>query len=171
MCAAAVTVAAVGVGIARQPVLLIGFVICATVFIPLEELWPLVPRAGWRRDAWVDIAHTFANRIPITVGTGAALAAAIPWVHTVFPDPWRQVVLAWPGWAQFVVALLVADCASYWAHRALHEVPVLWRLHAVHHSSGELDWLSTSRGHPLDQIVNLTLATLPLAPVIHGVAS
>ena len=148
-CAATVTVAAVVWGIAQQPMLLMGFLICAAVFIPVEELWPLIPRTGWRRDAWVDIVHTFGNRIPITIGTGAVVTAVAPGVHALFPEAWRQTILAWPTWAQFVVALLVTDCASYWAHRALHEIPVLWRLHSIHHCSDELDWLSTSRGHPL----------------------
>ncbi len=163
--ATVVTTGAVGVGIADRPALVVGFLICAAVFIPLEQLLPLVPRAGWRRSAWVDIAHTFGNRLPITIGTGALLGAVAPVLQAVFPDQLRQQILTQPVWVQFILVLLVVDLASYTAHRALHEVPVLWRLHAVHHSSPELDWLSTSRGHPIDQILNMTVATLPLAAV------
>ena len=36
---------------------------------------------------------------------------------------------------------------QYWTHRAYHEVPALWRLHAVHHSVKSMDWLAGSRQH------------------------
>jgi sterol desaturase/sphingolipid hydroxylase (fatty acid hydroxylase superfamily) len=49
------------------------------------------------------------------------------------------------------------DLLSYWVHRLLHTVPYFWRFHAVHHSSRDLDWLATSRDHPLD----FTAAVLP----------
>ncbi|HXV93789.1 MAG TPA: sterol desaturase family protein [Pseudonocardia sp.] len=162
MAAAVVTIAAAVAGIVDRPELVVGFLVCAAVFIPLEQLVPLVPRAGLRRTAWVDIAHAFGNRLPITFGTGVLLAWLAPVARAAVPDGVRAVVLAWPVWVQFVVLLLLSDLANYAAHRALHEVPVLWRLHSVHHSSPELDWLSTSRGHPLDQIVNVTALTLPL---------
>ncbi|MBC8093800.1 MAG: sterol desaturase family protein, partial [Pseudonocardia sp.] len=74
-------------------------------------------------------------------------------------------MLGWPVAAQFVAAVLVSDLVNYWSHRALHEVPILWRVHAVHHSSEDLDWLSTSRGHPIDQILVAAAATLPLYAV------
>jgi sterol desaturase/sphingolipid hydroxylase (fatty acid hydroxylase superfamily) len=40
-------------------------------------------------------------------------------------------------------------------------VPALWRLHRVHHSSEQLDWLATSRGHALDQAFGLLLMAVP----------
>ena len=43
----------------------------------------------------------------------------------------------------------------------MHAVPWLWRLHAVHHSIEELDWLAGARAHPLDQ----TFAKAGLAPI------
>ncbi|SQD95804.1 conserved hypothetical protein [Parafrankia sp. Ea1.12] len=83
-------------------------------------------------------------------------------MHAVFPDAVRRFVLDQPGWVQFTVLILLADLANYLGHRALHEIPPLWRLHAVHHSSTDLDWLSTSRGHPLGQIINLVVTVVPL---------
>jgi sterol desaturase/sphingolipid hydroxylase (fatty acid hydroxylase superfamily) len=156
------TAVAVAVGVLERPALVVGFVVCAMVFVPLEEILPLVPRAGLRRSAWVDITHTFANRIPITVGIGVGLAFLAPHARAAFPGELRAAVAAWPAWLQVLVVVLVLDLVNYLAHRALHEFPTLWRVHAVHHSSQELDWLSTSRGHPIDQIVNMGVLTLPL---------
>ena len=51
---------------------------------------------------------------------------------------------------------------QYWTHRAYHEVPVLWRLHAVHHSVKSMDWLAGSRQHILELIITRTLVLAPI---------
>ncbi|MCK9902832.1 sterol desaturase family protein [Frankia sp. Cpl3] len=159
-----ITIAAVAVGVLERPQLLIGFVICAPVFVPLEQLVPLVRRPP-RRDWLVDVVHSFANRLPITIAFAlllGLLGLLGPALHAAVPEVLRRIVLGQPGWLQFVILVLLADLANYAGRRALHEVPVLWRLHAVHHSSTDLDWLSTSRGHPLDQIINLVVTVVPV---------
>jgi sterol desaturase/sphingolipid hydroxylase (fatty acid hydroxylase superfamily) len=37
----------------------------------------------------------------------------------------------------------------YGIHRAFHRPP-MWKYHAVHHSSQELDWISAARFHPVN---------------------
>ena len=61
-----------------------------------------------------------------------------------------------------ILILLVADLVQYWTHRAYHEVPVLWRLHAVHHSAKSMDWLAGSRQHILELILTRTLILAPI---------
>jgi sterol desaturase/sphingolipid hydroxylase (fatty acid hydroxylase superfamily) len=46
--------------------------------------------------------------------------------------------------------MIIGDIGAYWGHRWSHEIPLLWRFHAIHHSAEEMDWLVSSRGHPLD---------------------
>jgi sterol desaturase/sphingolipid hydroxylase (fatty acid hydroxylase superfamily) len=157
-----VTISAVGVGIAESPRLLVGFSICAVLFLSLEALVPLVKRP-LRRDWHVDVVHVFANRLPVTVAVSAALGVIGPPLHNIFPESARTAIMALPEWLLFVILLILADFMNYLAHRALHEIPFLWRLHSVHHSSANLDWLSTSRGHPLDQITNVVIIAIPFA--------
>ncbi|NJO19724.1 MAG: sterol desaturase family protein [Spirulinaceae cyanobacterium RM2_2_10] len=57
---------------------------------------------------------------------------------------------------------LFAELGYYWAHWLLHHVPWLWRFHAVHHSSEQLDWLSTVRVHPVDQVFTKTFQLVPI---------
>ena len=45
-------------------------------------------------------------------------------------------------WLQAIEVLLLADLGFYLAHRAFHAVPALWRLHQIHHSIEEMDWLA-----------------------------
>ena len=61
-----------------------------------------------------------------------------------------------------VEAFLLAEVVQYWAHRAAHTVPVLWRFHKVHHSITELDWLAAARLHPIDQAFIRSCVVIPL---------
>jgi len=54
----------------------------------------------------------------------------------------QSFVLAMPALLRFVLVILAADAVEYASHRAYHEVPWLWRIHAIHHSPQTMDWLS-----------------------------
>jgi sterol desaturase/sphingolipid hydroxylase (fatty acid hydroxylase superfamily) len=60
-----------------------------------------------------------------------------------------------PLWAQALTFVVAADFLTYWIHRGFHGVN-LWKYHAVHHSSEDLDWISATRFHP----VNIFLGTV-----------
>ncbi len=49
----------------------------------------------------------------------------------------------------FVIAFISFELADYFIHRLMHNVPILWRLHTVHHSDTEFDVSLTYRNHPL----------------------
>lgn len=66
-----------------------------------------------------------------------------------------------PLWVQAAAILLLSDFFSYWMHRAFHRGR-LWRFHAVHHSSVDLDWLSSVRLHPVNDAVMRIATTLPV---------
>ena len=59
-----------------------------------------------------------------------------------------------PLWAQALTFLVASDFLLYWFHRLYHGA-AMWKYHAVHHSSEELDWISAARFHP----VNILLGT------------
>ena len=65
-----------------------------------------------------------------------------------------------PGWGQFLAAFLLGDFLLYWIHRWFHGKR-LWRFHAVHHSSEQLDWLSGVRAHPVNDVVANALLVFP----------
>jgi lathosterol oxidase len=50
----------------------------------------------------------------------------------------------------------------YWVHRTFHEVPALWKFHAVHHSSEHMDWLAGSRSHFIEILIDRSLVMVPL---------
>ena len=59
------------------------------------------------------------------------------------------------------MCLLLADFLAYWTHRVFH-ARWLWPFHAVHHSSTTVDWLSSVRLHPVNDVVARVVQVLPL---------
>lgn len=60
------------------------------------------------------------------------------------------------------VALIARTLLSYWMHRAMHAVPLLWRIHRVHHTDPALDISTSLRHHPLE----LVLGVVPLLGLV-----
>ncbi len=59
------------------------------------------------------------------------------------------------------LGLVLADLAGYVKHRLFH-TKLLWPMHAVHHSSVDVDWLSNDRMHPLESVLTTLFQFLPL---------
>ena len=134
----------------------------STFFIVLERLIPHrrtqpILRPGWR----TDVLHTFAGGAMIGLGllfTLSAMSALS--VHAV-PQDVGVAIRAQPQWLQFVEILLLSDLGVYAIHRASHAGPLLWRFHAVHHSSEHMDWAAAHRVHPVEQVLFTTAAVGP----------
>jgi sterol desaturase/sphingolipid hydroxylase (fatty acid hydroxylase superfamily) len=87
------------------------------------------------------------------------------WTPSLAADAWRWIANV-PALA-FAVAFLLLDFFNYWLHRLFHAVPVLWRLHAIHHADPDLDVSTGVRHHPLENLAILLLTLVPA--VILGV--
>jgi len=132
------------------------------LFVPLERLLPLHrDQTAARPGLGVDLLHLFASGFLIRTGATAITVVLSIGAASIVPDEVRELVRGQPVWAQFIELLLLSDLCFYIAHRTVHAVPSLWRFHAVHHSSKQLDWLATYRVHPLDQIFNSAVIALP----------
>jgi sterol desaturase/sphingolipid hydroxylase (fatty acid hydroxylase superfamily) len=57
-------------------------------------------------------------------------------------------------WAGLLVAVVLLDLAIYVQHVLMHAVPVLWRLHRVHHADPDFDLSTGVRFHPLEILVS-----------------
>jgi sterol desaturase/sphingolipid hydroxylase (fatty acid hydroxylase superfamily) len=148
-----------GVDVARLGIWL---VILAAIFVPLEKLFAVHRAPIWRKEFGTDLWWYFINSLVPAVIMAVPLAFLIRFVQGRNPFGLYSMVAAWPLWTKLPLALLVNDLGAYWAHRAAHAVPFLWRFHAVHHSAKHVDWLVNTRDHPFD-VVFIHLAGL--APV------
>lgn len=69
-------------------------------------------------------------------------------------------LVAWPAWLEGTVAIAALDFAIYAQHRAFHLVPVLWRLHRMHHADVDVDVTTGARFHPVEILLSLGLKCL-----------
>lgn len=130
----------------------------------LERLFPL--HREWSRshgDVRTDISLAVTNGIvnigaqPLILAGAVGVAAwtSANYGATLWPN-------AWPLALQLIPALIVAELVEYTCHRAMHEVPWLWRFHAPHHSATRLYWLNALRFHPTDILLVGPGKLLPL---------
>jgi sterol desaturase/sphingolipid hydroxylase (fatty acid hydroxylase superfamily) len=60
-----------------------------------------------------------------------------------------------PLWASIVLTVVLLDLLIYFQHRIFHAVPLLWRLHRVHHADTEMDATTGLRFHPLELLLSV----------------
>ncbi len=56
----------------------------------------------------------------------------------------------WPGWLEVLIVFVVLDFAIWFQHLISHKIPILWRLHRVHHSDPDIDVTTAIRFHPIE---------------------
>jgi sterol desaturase/sphingolipid hydroxylase (fatty acid hydroxylase superfamily) len=56
----------------------------------------------------------------------------------------------WPWWVEVIIAVVLFDLVVYVQHVLMHAIPILWRLHMVHHSDVDIDVTTGVRFHPLE---------------------
>ena len=137
----------------------------ALVFTALTYWSPANPGRPWwhKREIITDVLHWFLIplmarfvRIGLLV-LGAALIFDIhgPDALIAFYMHGHGLLSELPLWVQIIIFLIASDFLLYWIHRGFHR-PAMWKYHAVHHSSEELEWISAARFHP----VNIFLGTV-----------
>lgn len=133
------------------------------IFILLEKLFPKYRDQPILRPEWgLDLGYFALNHVLI----GVFLMVANGFAPMVFGWAVNDHVQAFVSglWlpAQVLLLMFCADFVQYWVHRAYHEVPWLWGLHAVHHSAEHLDWLAGSRSHVAQTLIDRALVMVPL---------
>ena len=77
-----------------------------------------------------------------------------------------------PLWLSLAISLLVMDFVIYLQHILMHAVPILWRLHRVHHADLDYDVTTGARFHPIEIILSMLIkfvTIVALGPTIVAV--
>jgi sterol desaturase/sphingolipid hydroxylase (fatty acid hydroxylase superfamily) len=134
----------------------------AAIFVPLEWSFGALPRQAKRAGLATDLGYYFLNnglsgllQIPPLVVLGWGL-------HFLIPSQFYAFAGGLPLWARLGAGLVLGDVGYYWGHRLMHTVPLLWRFHAIHHSAPRVDWLVSTRAHPLDIAFSHLSGLVPL---------
>jgi sterol desaturase/sphingolipid hydroxylase (fatty acid hydroxylase superfamily) len=134
------------------------------VFSLLAKLYPNISsQPYWRKDSVTDavywivmpILYNKVSQLVVTVGLVIVFWGndqVIQDVANAGYGPLREL----PLWLQVFLVLFIQDIMMYWVHRMFHGT-AMWKYHAIHHSSEQLDWLSALRFHPVNVIISSIL--------------
>jgi sterol desaturase/sphingolipid hydroxylase (fatty acid hydroxylase superfamily) len=143
----------------------------AAVFTVLTSFWACNPGKPWWRkhDIVTDLCYWFFIpviarylRIGLLI-VGAAVLFGITTADglVAFYDNGHGPLAALPLGVQMVLFLVGEDIILYWTHRYFHGAR-MWKYHAVHHSSEELEWISAARFHPVNLFLGAIMADVAL---------
>lgn len=141
----------------NEPVLRLSAFLGIFVLMALWELFaPRRPQTVSKPGRWVNnigivVVDTLVLRILFpTLAVGVAL-----WAES---NNWGLLnFLGAPAWLAIPVAFLALDLLIYVQHVVMHKVPVLWRLHMMHHTDLDLDVTSGARFHPVEIILSMLI--------------
>jgi sterol desaturase/sphingolipid hydroxylase (fatty acid hydroxylase superfamily) len=132
------------------------------IFIPLERFYALRSMKVFRKGFVADLGFYFLSSIVPRMLLVLPLSATAWMVHRLVPGGFYQEMGEMPAGLRFVLALVVEELGFYWGHRWMHEIPVLWRFHAIHHSPEEVDWLVHTHAHPIDLVFTRLCSLVPM---------
>jgi len=139
----------------------LAFLATALTLVALE----LVP--AWQRQAVPRAQRWTANFGLFLIGS-VATAVVAPvglYAFALHRSPGLLSRPELPLLAQVALTFVLLDFWRYWEHRLFHRIPLLWRMHLVHHSDTAVDVTTGERHHPLEFLLG-TLTTLALIVVL-----
>ena len=137
---------------------LLRLIVFFTILITMASAEFLFPRRalvmGYKR--WpANIAIIFLDALLVRLLLPAGAVGAAWWAgeHSFGLFNWLQ----WHDGISMIIAVIVLDLAVYGQHVLFHAVPLLWRLHMVHHADREIDVSTGLRFHPVEIILSMLI--------------
>ena len=131
------------------------FAIFITMLV-LESCFPARKSKLTKGDRWLGnfsllILSSVVARLLVPIGvTGIALYSSAQGIGLFN-------VINLPNWLSIALSLLLLDLMIYWQHRLFHLVPILWRVHKVHHADSHTDASTGLRFHPIEIVLSILL--------------
>lgn len=128
----------------------------AGVFVVLAVIEVLRPRRKLRAEKLRRWTTNLTIIVLDSLLVRAMAALAVPLVATAaaYYAAEHQIgllnILDWPVWLEVAIAIVVLDFAIWFQHLVAHKVPLLWRLHQVHHADPDIDVTTAIRFHPVE---------------------
>ncbi len=129
------------------------------LFAGLETLLPkrkrVQPRAGrWFTNWALIVVDSLTLRLLAFVVPALAVGAA---VDAGINGYGLFNALDWNPWIEGILAILFFDFAIWFQHLITHKIPILWRLHRVHHADRDMDVTTAVRFHPIEIFLSMLL--------------
>lgn len=135
---------------------------CWAVFIiawerisPYRKGLPFFREGFWVDLVWYTIIQSYFLKIVIFDYIIMPVQKSFDWSHI-------QFVSHWPIAVQVLFFLVTHDLYIYLFHRFQHSSRFFWRTHEAHHSGKQIDFLSGSRSHIVEILINQTIEFAPI---------
>jgi len=105
----------------------------------------------WTNNLAITVLNSALLRIlfpAAAVGVAAFVAGRGAGLFNIFAVPYPLAI---------VLSLLVLDLAIYLQHLMFHAMPILWRVHRMHHADLDFDVTTGARFHPLEMILSMLI--------------
>lgn len=138
------------------------FVIILMIMMLLEwqkpaRISPIKNSTRWFANFGLTFTSTLLARLTVPIGLTAI--AVYYQQHNI---GLFNLVTFSPVWV-VILSLLLLDLIIYWQHRLFHTVPLLWRLHSVHHADSHIDTSTGLRFHPIEIILSIIVKLIALS--------
>ncbi|MCB9683249.1 MAG: sterol desaturase family protein [Alphaproteobacteria bacterium] len=132
------------------------------LFATAEALWPRRARGSARTARWpsnlgIVVLDQLVARVLLPMAPIAFAALVADQGGGLLP------LLGIGGVAAVVVSVVFLDFAIYLQHAMFHAVPVLWRLHRMHHADTDIDVTTALRFHPVEIVLSLGIKFFVIA--------
>lgn len=143
--------------------------ILVLVFVIAERLFPWRNQRLLRPQIGQDIFWLIFNTALLAPVLGPLFRYVNRAIDTLFiaitalPPSSVKLLASMPIVAQIILLMIITDACEWCVHNLLHRVPLLWRIHRLHHSITTMDWIGNMRFHWGEVIIYQTIKYLPLA--------
>lgn len=142
--------------IANEPLLrLISFAAVLALMLLAQWRWPVRGDGRPARRQAVNLALALINTLILRL---AFPLLAVGLAVVVYDgDGGLFGLLDWPAWISIPLAMLLLELIVYWQHRLMHTMPLLWRMHRIHHIDTGFDVTTGVRFHPLEIALSMAI--------------
>ena len=128
------------------------FIVVALVELAVPRRPLTTSKTGrWFANIGIVIINTVVLRLLVPAG---ALGISV-WVGRQGWGVFNYV--DWPFWVEVILSVILLDFVIYLQHLMFHAVPLLWRLHMMHHADLDYDLTTGTRFHPIEIIISMVI--------------
>ncbi|GIK22822.1 MAG: sterol desaturase family protein [Ignavibacterium sp.] len=133
----------------------------AILFVILERIYPYTKGQKVLREGFFDdlALYTIAQSYILSI---IIFSFIISYIDETTGLSRLKLFADVPVWIQLIFFTITHDIYIYFMHRWQHSNKWLWRIHEAHHSPKKVDWLSGSRSHALEILINQTIEFAPI---------
>lgn len=140
------------------------FILMFTIVALAEYIWPRRVQNLHRIKRWPhNLLLSFLNVVIVWLVLPTSLAA---FALVVGQHGWGVLkafdISYWPS---LLISLVLLDLIIYGQHIVFHKIPVLWRLHRVHHADTEFDVTTALRFHPFEILLSMAIKFAAVAAI------